>query len=381
MSSGCTAVRSIPCLAVGTRLGGGGRCFTPVGLRKINGLVTFAIHLLFGVRLMAITALKWRGYVALLCGAATWPMMMPAAAQDAKVPRVGVLTPAESDSTPAFKAFKQGLRDLGYVEGKSIFLDFRFAKGHADALPGLAAALVKIPVDVIVADSTTAARAAKDASRDVPIVQAVGGDPVRAGMASSLAHPGGNLTGFTIRTDELSGKRLELLKRAFPGIKCVSILLDPTNVITKPLLSATEKAAEALDIRLNILAASTPEELHALRPANLASCDGLLVLPGPMFWNHRTTIIAIAAAARVPGIYPEREYVDVGGLMAYGPNIPDTFRRSAGYVDRILRGAKPEDLPIEEPSKFDFIVNLRAARELGMSPSPDFLIGVGEVIE
>jgi putative ABC transport system substrate-binding protein len=306
----------------------------------------------------------------------------PAAAQQSgKIPRVGVLTPAENDATPAFKAFRQGLHELGYVEGRSIVLEFRFAKGHTNALPRLATELVKIPVDVIVADTTTAAKAAQDVSRDVPIVQAVGGDPVRAGMAASLAHPSGNLTGFTIRTDELSAKRLELLKRAFPDITCVTILLDPTNVITQVLLRATEKAAATLAVRLETVAASTPEQLHALSPADLAGCNGFLVLPGAMFWNHRATVVALATAARVPAIYPEREYVEGGGLIGYGPNIPDTFRRSAGYVDRILRGAKPGELPIEEPSKFDFIVNLRAARELGMLPSPDFLIGAGEFIE
>jgi putative tryptophan/tyrosine transport system substrate-binding protein len=306
----------------------------------------------------------------------------PAAAQQrATIPRVGILTPVESDMTPGFSAFRMGLRDLSYVEGESIFLDFRFARGHADALPGLAAELVNIPVDVIVADGTTAARAAVNLTRSIPIVQAAGGDPVAAGIATSFARPGGNFTGFSIRSDELAGKRLELLRRAFPNLKRVTVLLDPTSVVTQPVLRATEKAAASLDILLALLPAGNPEILKALGPGHFAGSDGLVVLPSAMFWHHRASVLALAAAARVPGIYPEREYADEGGLMAYGPNIPDTFRRAAVYVDRILRGARTGDLPIEAVSKFDFIVNLRTAKELGLLPTRHFLIGVGEVIE
>jgi putative tryptophan/tyrosine transport system substrate-binding protein len=332
---------------------------------------------------MTMSALEWRALVAALWTAA-WPLAlaMPAAAQqDSKIARVGVLTPEVSDKTPAFLAFRKGLRDLGYVEGKSIVLDFRLAKGHNELLSGFAQELVQIPVDVIVVGGTTAGRAAADITHTIPIVQAAGGDPVAAGLAASLSHPGGNFTGFAIRSDELAGKRLELLRGASPGIRRVTVLLDPSSVVTQTVLGATERAAATLDIQLAKLPVSTPEELAALGPAALAGSNGLVVLPSAMFWNHRATIIALAAAARVPAIYPEREFADDGGLMAYGANIPDTFRRAAGYVDRILRGAKPGDLPIEAVSKFDFIVNLHAARELGLSPSRDFLVGAGEVIE
>jgi putative tryptophan/tyrosine transport system substrate-binding protein len=328
--------------------------------------------------------MRRREFMTALGGAVAWPLAaaMPAAAQQgAKIARVGVLTPEESDKTPAFVAFRDGLRDLGYVEGKSIVLDFRLAKGHNERLSGFAKELVQIPVDVIVAGGTTAVRAAAEVTQTIPIVQAAGGDPVTAGLAVSLARPGGNFTGFAIRSDELAGKRLELLKRASPGITRVTVMLDPTSVVTQPALRATERAAATLDIQLAKLPVSTPEELAALGPAVLAGSNGLMVLGSAIFWNHRGTIIALAAAARVPAVYPEREFADDGGLMAYGANIPDTFRRAAGYVDRILRGAKPGDLPIEAISKFDFIINLRTARELGLSPSPDFVIGVGEVIE
>jgi putative tryptophan/tyrosine transport system substrate-binding protein len=306
----------------------------------------------------------------------------PAAAQQRdKIPRVGILTPEESDTTSASIAFRKGLQDLGYVEGKSIVLDFRLAKGHNERLGELARELVQIPVDVIVAAGTTAARPAANATHSIPIIQAAGSDPVAAGLAASLARPGGNVTGFSIRTVEPSGKRVELLKRAFPSISHVTVLLDPTSVATARQLDATEKAGATLGIRLAKLPAATPEELRALKPGALAGSDGFVVLPSAMFWINRATIIKLAAAARVPAIYPEREFAEDGGLASYGANIPDAFQRAAGYVDRVLRGAKPGDLPIDEASKFDFIVNLRTARELGFSMSPALLIGVGEVIE
>ena len=333
---------------------------------------------------MIVRTSRYRLIVPLLGSAIAWFLTnsTPATAQQRSVPfRVGVLTPVESDKTPSFSAFRSELRERGYIEGKSIILDFRFAKGHTDVLPGLAAELAKVPVDIIVVDGITAARAAINVTQSIPIIQAAGGDPVAAGLAPNYARPGGNFSGFSIRSDELAGKRLELLMRAFPGIKKVSVMLDPTSVVTPPVLRATEKAAADLDVSLTTLSVGTPERLNALGPADLAGSDALIVLPSAMFWHHRDSIIALAAAARVPAIYPEREYADDGGLVAYGPNIPDTFRRAAGYVDQILRGARPGDLPIEAASKFDFVVNLHTARELKLSPVPGFLVGVGEVIE
>jgi putative ABC transport system substrate-binding protein len=306
----------------------------------------------------------------------------PAAAQQrAKTAHIGILSPEESDITPAFIAFRKGLADLGYAEGKSIVLDFRLAKGHNERLADLATELVQIPVDVIVAGGTTAVRAAAGVTHTIPIIQAAGGDLVAAGLATSLAHPGGDVTGFSIRTDGPSAKRLELLKRAFPHITRVTVMLDPTSVVTERQLRATESAAEALGIELVKLPISTPEALQSLDPHALAESDGLVVLPAAMFWNRRASVIALAAAARVPAIFPEREYAEDGGFASYGANIPDTFRRAAGYADRILHGAKPSDLPIEEASKFDFVVNLRTARALGLALPTDFVAAVGEVIE
>jgi putative ABC transport system substrate-binding protein len=334
---------------------------------------------------MQFDQLNRRKFVALLGGAAaavSVTLAIPAAAQQpGKVPRVGILTPAENDATPIFDAFRKGLRDLGYVEGKTIVLDFRFANGNMDALTGLAAELVRIPVDVIVVDGTTATRAAVDATRTIPIVIGASADPVLLGFVANVRRPSGNVTGMTIRTETLSGKRLELLKQAFPKIASVRVLMNPKNMGVPLSLSATEEASRVLGVPFMPLTASTPDELRALNLAELTRSDALTVLPDAMFWNHRATIIAAAQAARRPAIYPEREYADDGGLIAYGPNIPDSFRRAAGYVDRILRGAKPGDLPIDEPAKFDFIVNLRTARALGIAISPDFLSAANEVIE
>jgi putative ABC transport system substrate-binding protein len=322
--------------------------------------------------------------IALLCCVSALVVSAPDAVlaqQHTKVARVGVLTPGETDNTPGFVALRNGLRELGYVEGKSLILDFRLAKGHNDRLGDLASELVQIPVDVIVASGTTAAQAAARSTRQIPIIQAAGGDPVAAGLAASLARPGGNVTGFTIRTDEPSGKRLELLKLAFPKITRVVVMFDPTSVVTERQLRATARVAATLEVQLATLPVSNPDELRALQPGALSGSDGFLVLPSAMFWNQRATIIALAAAARVPAMYPEREYAEDGGLAAYGANVPDAYRRTAGYVDRILRGTKPGDLPIEEASKFDFIVNLRTARALGLPMSTNFVVGVGEVIE
>lgn len=305
-----------------------------------------------------------------------------AAQQTTRVPRVGVLTPADNGATPIFDAFRKALRDLGYVEGQTIILEFRFAKGNLDALPGLAEELVRLPADVIVTDSSTAARAAIAATRTIPIVMGIAtGNPVEAGLAASTARPAGNVTGMTLGSLELSAKRLELIKQAVPGVTRVTMLLNPKGATTQAYLAAAEGAARTLGVHLTELTAGSPDELSALTPAQLSGADALVVLPDAMFWNHRATIIALAEAARVPAVYPEREYADDGGLIAYGPNVPDSFRRAAGYVDRILRGAKPGDLPIDEASKFDFVINLRTAHRLGLSLPSDFLARADEVIE
>ena len=263
-----------------------------------------------------------RALISLIGGAAAWPLAARAQ-QPAKVPRVGILSPAASETIRTLTAFRERIRELGYVEGQTIALDFRLSKGITDSLPALAAELVRIPVNVIVTESTSGTLAAFAATRTIPIVMGTtGGDPVALGLAKSLSRPGGNVTGTQFLA-LLSDKRLQLLKQAFPGAQRVAVLV----------------------------------------------------------WNNRATIIGIASRARVPAIYPEREYADDGGLIAYGPNAPEHFRLAAGYVDRILRGANPGDLPINVSSKFDFVINLRTARALQLALSPDFVSAANEVIE
>jgi putative ABC transport system substrate-binding protein len=325
--------------------------------------------------------MRRREFISLLGGAATaWPLAARAQ-QTAKVPRVGILSPAASETAATLTAFREAIRDLGYIEGQTIALDFRLSKGIMDALPALAAELVRIPVTVIVTDSTTATLAAFDATRTIPIVMgATGGDPVALGLAKSLSRPGGNVTGIQALTG-LSQKRLQLLKQAFPGAQRVAVLANPTDAISVSEIPKAEMAAARTGVRLLSLAASTPAELRALAPAALSGSDGLLVMPDAMFWNNRATIIDLASKARVPAIYPERAYADDGGLIAYGPNVPEHFRQAAGYVDRILRGTNPGDLPINASSKFDFVINLRTARTLGLALLPDFVSAANEVIE
>jgi len=321
-----------------------------------------------------------RALISLIGGAAAWPLAARAQ-QPAKVPRVGILSPAASETAATLTAFREAIRDLGYIEGQTIALDFRLSKGIMDALPALAAELVRIPVNVIVTESTSSTLAAFDATLTIPIVMATtGGDPVALGLAKSLSRPGGNVTGTNFLAG-LSEKRLQLLKQAFPGVQRIAVLANPKDAISVSEMPKAEMAAARVGVRLLPFAASTPAELHALAPSALSGSDGLLVMPGGMFWNDRATIIGIASMARMPAIYPEREYADDGGLIAYGPNAPEHFRQAAGYVDRILRGTNPGDLPINASSKFDFVINLRAANALGLALPPDFVSAANEVIE
>ena len=323
-----------------------------------------------------------RKLLATLLGGAVvvWPLAARAQ-QPAKVPRVGILSPAASETAATLTAFREGTRNLGYIEGQTIALDFRLSKGITDALPALAAELVRIPVNVIVTDSTSATLAAFAATHTIPIVVgAAGGDPIALGLAKSLSRPGGNVTG-TYFLAGLSDKRMQLLKQAFPGAQSVAVLANPTSAISLSEVPKAEMAAARMGVRLLSFVASTPAELRALAPAALSGSGGLLVMPDAMFWNNRATIIDLASKARVPAVYPEREYADDGGLIAYGPNVPAHFRLAADYVDHILRGANPGDLPINASSQFDFVVNLRTAHALGLALPPGFVSAANEVIE
>jgi putative ABC transport system substrate-binding protein len=306
----------------------------------------------------------------------------PSAQQPAgKLPRVGILTLADSERTPMLDAFREGLRDLGYNEGRNIILEFRLAHGDLSRGPQLAAELVALPVDVIVVEGAVAAKAV-DPSGRIPVVSPVMIDPVRQGSAASLSRPGGNVTGFTLMHVELNAKRVELLRTAFPNITAVTALVNPANPGSKLSLEGTEGAARSIGLgSVAKVEAESAATLRVLSPAVFSGADAVIVLPDGVFYNYRRDVVALINAVRLPAIYPEREYADDGGLMAYGAYVPDNFRRAAGYVDRILKGAKPGDLPIQEPVKFDFVVNLKTARELGLTIPPSILGRVDEVIE
>jgi putative tryptophan/tyrosine transport system substrate-binding protein len=306
----------------------------------------------------------------------------PSTAQQpqSKIPHVGVLTVADSERVPMFDAFREGLRDLGYVEGRNIILEFRLSHGNLSLGPQLAAELVALPVDVIVAEGLTAN--AVDTTDRIPIVVPVLMDPVQRGWASSLSRPGGNITGFTLMHTELNAKRLELLRTAFPHITAVTALVNPSAPSHKLALEQTETAARLLGLGSVARAeAESAAALRALRPAVFSGASAVIVVPDGLFYSYRREIVALLNTAHLPAIYPEREYADDGGLMAYGANVPDNFRRAADYVDRVLKGASPADLPIQEPVKFDFVVNLKTARELGFTIPQTILGRADEVIE
>jgi putative ABC transport system substrate-binding protein len=312
-------------------------------------------------------------------GAALTPQI--ATAQQAKrLFRIGILSLAGNTSTKVFDAFRGGLRDLGYIEGQNITLEYRLAAGDFSRLPAMAGELARLPVDVIVIDGgTKVAQIAHEATPSIPIVGPLGADPVAAGLAANLAHPGGNVTGHSGFGDELSGKRLQLLKEAFPGISRMAALWSATNPTSR---HATEEAARTLGVELRTIEAATPDDIPSGFEAVAAGgAEALVVLADPMFWNYRARIVTLAAAYRMPAIYPEREYVDDGGLLFYGQDISDAFRRQATYVDKILKGAKPADLPIEQPTNFELIVNLKTAKALGITVPQSLLARADEVIE
>ena len=319
-----------------------------------------------------------RELMLLLAGAMT--AALPLRAQQPKIPRVGILSVADSERKPKYDAFREGLRDLGYVEGRNIILEFRLAHGDLSLGPQLAAELVALPVDIIVADGVTAN--AVDATNRIPIVATALMDPVQRGWASSLSRPGGNITGFTLMHTELNAKRLELLRTAFPYINAVAALVNPANPSHKLALEQTETAAGSLGLgNIARVEAESAAALRALRPAVFSAANAVVVVPDGMFYNYRRDVVVLVNAARLPAIYPEREYADDGGLMVYGANVPDNSRRAADYVDRILKGAKPGDLPIQEPVKFDLVVNLKTAKALGLTIPPSILARADEVIE
>ena len=301
--------------------------------------------------------------------------------QPASSRRIGVLLVARSPESKEAQAFRQGLQDAGYVEGRDVVIEWRSAKGDYARIPELVAELVQRKVDVIVVVTTFAALAVKRATSTIPIVMASVADPVGDGLVASLAHPGGNVTGLSLMTIELSAKRLQLLKEAVPRASRVAVLWNPDTLWHPKAVLDLKAVAPSLSIELSSVGARTPEELSAAFSAvSRVHGQALYVLDDPQFAAHRTTLLQLASKARLPTIYGMREFVDEGGLMSYGASLRDLYRRSAGYVDKILKGAKPGDLPIEQPTKFELVVNLKSARALGLTIPESILLQADEVI-
>ena len=307
------------------------------------------------------------------------------AQQAAMTARIGYLAANLTVSPHMNEAFRQGLRDHGYVDGRSVVTDYRSAEGKLERLPALAAELVALKVDVIVASDTPAAQAAKQATTTTPIVFAATGDPVTNGLVRSLARPGGNVTGLSLIAPELVGKRLEQLKRIAPGVRRVAVLWQPGGSggrTEDEALKEAEAAGRALGMRLQFVEARGPADFdRAFSDMTRARAGALTVIGSAMFANERRRLVELAARDRLPAVYGFREYVDAGGLMAYGPNVADLFRRAASYVDKILKGAKPADLPVEQPTKFELVINLKAAKALGLTIPQSVLARADQVIE
>ena len=307
------------------------------------------------------------------------------AQQAGKVPRIGYLSANRAAFLHLPEAFRQGLRDLGYVEGRNVVIEYGDAEGKLERFPALAAELVALKVDVIVAPPTVAALAAQQATRTLPIVFVAAADPVGSGLVSSLARPGGNLTGLSNLAPELVGKCLEQLKQSVPGVSRVAVLWQPGGQgerTDKDMLKEADVAARALGVRPQFVEARGPEDFdRAFSEMTRARAGALTVLTNPMFLGERRRLVELAAKNRLPAVYSLREYVDAGGLMAYGPNLADLFRRAATYVDKILKGAKPADLPVEQPTKFELVINLKTAKALGLTIPQSLLLRADAVIQ
>ena len=301
------------------------------------------------------------------------------AQQPGKVYRIGYLSLRHAIE-PREEAFRQGLRELGYIEGENIVLEWRFARGKIDLLRDLAAELVRLNVDVIVAPGTQVIRAAKQATTTIPIIFPTAGDPVASGLVASLARPGGNITGLTILSPELSGKRLELLKEAFPRLSRVAVLHDPRQPGQD--FKQTQTAGQSLGLRLQTLEVRESTDVEsAFSAMTRERADALITLPHPFLQVHQRRILELAAKSRVPAIYQTTEWAERGGLMSYGPDHLDNYRRVATYVGKILKGAKPADLPVEQPTKFELIINLKTAKQIGLTIPPSVLARADRVIK
>ena len=308
-----------------------------------------------------------------------------ASQQAAVVPRVGYLALHLSGAPQLTDAFRQGLRDLGYVEGRNVAIEYRDAEGKSERLPALAAELVHLKVSVLVTVGALPALAAKQVTQSLPIVFIGAADPVTSGIVSSLARPGGNVTGLSLLLPELVGKRLELFKQAVPGISRIAVLWQPGGSgkrTERELLREAETAARPLSLQLQFVEARSPTDIDkAFSEMTRMRAEALTVLSTPMFGAEQRRLVDMAAKHRLPTVFQFRQYVEAGGLMSYGPDLADLYRRAATYVDRILKGAKPTDLPVEQPIKFELVINMKTARALGLTIPKSLLARADEVIE
>src|SRR5215510_8681895 len=326
--------------------------------------------------------MRRREFIALVGGAVGWPAGLHAQ-QQSTIPKVGYLfsfTPSED--ARLWEACRQGLRELGYIEGRNISIEARWADGSHKRLPDLVADLLGRKVDVLVAAATPASLAAKAATSTIPIVIVAVADPVRVGLVASLARPGGNVTGLSLLTPELSGRRLQMIAEMLPQLTRLGVLANPDNLSYALFLEETMSAAQQIGAQIQPFHARNPDQIEqAFQSATTSNLQGLIVFDDPVIWSHRKKLVALAAKTRLPVMYGYSDFVSDGGLISYGPHRPDMYRRTAVYVDKILKGAKPADLPVEQPTKFQLVINLKTVRGLGLTAPAKLLAQADEVIE
>jgi len=326
---------------------------------------------------------RWKHRGRLVAVLAWGLLLAPFAAEAQKIPRVGFLSPATANSAPGrLEGFKLGLRELGWVEGQNLAIDYRWGEGRDDRLLGLADELVRLKVDVNMAHGTVAVLAARRAAATIPIVFPSAGDPVATGLVGSLARPGGNVTGLTIIAPDLGGKRVEMLREVIPRLTRLAVLRNPANPVSVPELRETQAAGRALGVEIQSLEVGDPDEFAGAFSAMTRERAGaLVVLSDAMFVGRHVQIVDHAAKSRLPAIYWTREFAEAGGLMSYGPNQVDMYRRAAVFVDKILKGAKPADLPVEQPTRFELVINMKTAKALGLTFPPSILVRADQVIQ
>ena|SRR5689334_8972190 len=307
----------------------------------------------------------------------------PAGAQQTKIPRIGFLSGSSPGPDARVEAFREGLRELGYVEGKNIAIEWRFSEGQEDRVAKLAAELVgALKVEIVITDGTSTTRAAKNATKTIPIIMASDGDPIGSGWVASLAHPGGNITGLTNRLVGLSGKRLEVLKETIPGISRTGIIWNPENPSSTIAFKETRDAAQALGMQLQSLEVRGPKDFEAaLQAATKRQATAVNVVSDALMFSNRKRLLALATNHKIPTMHTQSLWVEAGGLVSYGTYFPDLYRRAAYYVDKILKGAKPADLPVEQPTKFELVINLKTAKQIGLTIPPNVLARADRVIK